>query len=385
MRVDPRFIADIERRYPEYLRGIIQDTPFDPIVVRNRIKEPATYREVDLAIPLFTAHLKADNKSGWEIEWKKLGGRDAKTLNRQVWPVKMTIPTEEDLFYFLDKRNEVALFRKQLSALLSWNTAIKGWLLKNPAKVLLLDKVWDTMCGVVDYLLKNDVAGQYIRAVPVPAHTKFIQEYESDIYSILCFLQPERFNMLSGKLAEVLKLAGEPMFYPGRWLDPLLAQRYSSGMMIQAYVPAELKKVDWEVKYVFLVENKTNLYLLPETRNMLAIFSWGKALTLLEEIPLLANARLFYWGDLDEEGFVILDSLKSKYNHVESILMDETTIHLHQEQIITHKAFQARTLNHLNEGEKKAYELLASGSHRLEQERLLQNYVQMVLNRLLPD
>lgn len=385
MKVDAQFIKEIEGKYPEYLRGIIQDIPFNPIEIKNRIKEPDTYRKVDEGIVLFTEHVKSHSKPGWEIEWKNLGGRNAKTLNRQVWPKKLTIPTEEDLFYFLDKRNEVALFRKRVKILLNWNEAIKGWLLKSPQKVLLLDNIWDDLCGVVDYLLMNDVAGQYIRAVPVPAHTKFIKDHEADIFSILCFLKPERFNPLKGCLSDALKLTQKPMFYPARWLDGSLAERYNHGMLMQAFVPGELRKVSWEVKNICLVENETNLYLLPETKDMLAIFSWGKALTLLEEIPLLQNARLFYWGDLDEEGFVILDSIKSKYNHVESILMDEATILMHAAEMRhQRRSYEVRSLQYLNSGEKHAYHLLAAGNYRIEQERLRQDYVQQILNHLLP-
>lgn len=386
MTIEPQLSKALEKKYSDFLVQIIQGIAFNPIVLKNRIKAPGTFKEVHLAMSQFTNHLKTEDKPGWEIkEWEALGGRNAKTLIGQVWPKEMIIPTEDDLFYFLDRRKEVTLFRKRLSVLLSWNEAIKNWLLKKPEKVLSLDRVWDELCAVVDYLLINDVAGQYIRAISVPAHTKFIKEYESDILSILCFLKPEHFNPAEGGLSDVLKLAQKPMFYPARWLDASMAQRYSAGMLMQAFVPDELRKVTWEVKYVCLVENETNLYLLPETKDMLAIFSWGKALSLLEEIPLLRNARLFYWGDLDEDGFVMLNSIRYKYNHVESILMDESTIKMHDKEKRTqNRPYEVRELKYLNAGERQAYYLLAAGSYRIEQERLQQDYVQQILNYLLP-
>jgi hypothetical protein len=65
--------------------------------------------------------------------------------------------------------------------------------------------------------------------------------------------------------------------------------------------------VQWDIRRVILVENETNLYLLPAMPFTLAVFSSGKALHLLGEIGLFGALALYYWGDLDEEGFIMLN------------------------------------------------------------------------------
>jgi hypothetical protein len=43
----------------------------------------------------------------------------------------------------------------------------------------------------------------------------------------------------------------------------------------------------------------------------------------------LNDCAIFYWGDIDTHGFVILDQLRSHFAHVESFLMDRETLQAH--------------------------------------------------------
>jgi len=103
----------------------------------------------------------------------------------------------------------------------------------------------------------------------------------------------------------------------------------------------------------------------------------------LKSIPLFENVKLFYWGDLDIDGFNILHDFKKMYNHVKSVLMDIETVEYHQaEKIKIEPLSKNRILPLLNENELKAFEHLAENKCRIEQEKLNQHYIHQYIQRL---
>lgn len=77
---------------------------------------------------------------------------------------------------------------------------------------------------------------------------------------------------------------------------------------------------------VFIVENKVNLLTLPATPRGLAIGGLGYGATDLRYVEWLATVPVYYWGDLDVEGFQILSSLGRLFPRIESLLMDDSTL-----------------------------------------------------------
>ena len=143
-----------------------------------------------------------------------------------------------------------------------------------------------------------------------------------------------------------------------------------------------LKNADWPVKEIWLVENETNLYLMPERKDAIVIFSKGYAMDLLYGIPMFQKAKLFYWGDLDEDGFVMLHRMRKHYPHLRSIFMDTVTVELHQEEIGKQPGkYKIEKLEFLTEGEKQAFDILKLRNGRLEQEKLRQQFIIQGINR----
>jgi hypothetical protein len=219
-----------------------------------------------------------------------------------------------------------------------------------------------------------------MRSLPVPVHTKFIKENEGIILSLLKHLVPGKFTEECAALDVALNLQKKPFIYPMRWLDPLLADQYSHGMEVLGVTSEGLKKLSWEIQAICMVENETNLYLLPQVKGMMAICSWGKALSLLREVPLLQQTKLFYWGDLDDEGFHMLNSFRHHYRHVQSLLMDKATVQFHTAEMSIQTApYRNAELSYLFEAEQEAYNTLSATNGRIEQEKLQQQYIQQAL------
>jgi len=56
------------------------------------------------------------------------------------------------------------------------------------------------------------------------------------------------------------------------------------------------------------------------------IFGAGYGFERLDRARWLGELRLCYWGDIDTHGFAILDALRARFDHVESFLMDRSTL-----------------------------------------------------------
>lgn len=371
------FIAQLEKQYILYLKNIILGTPFQPIMLRGGKNKPGTMAELFEQVKLFQANEKKGNNKGWIVKWEAWV---SKKFGKQQWPSTICVNTEEDFLFLIKKEKEAVAFKEQLHQLLQWNELICTWLANRPAIVLELNKSWAGICAVVDYLLQHDVRHHFLRSLPVPVHTKFIEQHKRVIHAILHYLNRSKFPALDVDLEEALLLTRKPFLFTLRWLDESLSTRYSAGMNLFA-VPVEyLQQQQWDIERVILVENATNLYMFPAIKGALVICSYGKALHLLKEIPFFHRSRLFYWGDMDEKGFEMLNDIRSYYLHTKSLFMDEATLVHHQADLgINSIAYQNKVFPLLLPYERKAYEMLLPNNQWLEQERLHQLYVQGIL------
>ncbi|MBN8858264.1 MAG: hypothetical protein J0H29_07730 [Sphingobacteriales bacterium] len=367
--------------YKGYLRDIISGKPFSAVVLRGEKNKPTTTVELHRAIALFQKNEKTAQRRGWTIAWEDWS---SKKLGKQKWVSTIIVDTEEDYLHLLQKEEEAAAFKHQLQILLDWQPAIQSFLMDKPERVLDLKIVWSGLQKVVDHLLAHDVSNHYIRSIPVPVHTKFIEAYRPVIFSLLKAIAPEKYTVDSTTLDELLLLKQKPHLYPIRWLDKTIAEQFMHGMEITGVTVDWLKQINWDIKEVWLVENETNLYLIPERKNAIAIFSKGKATHSLKDVPLLAKAQLFYWGDLDEEGYKMLNAMHGYYPHnLQSVFMDETTLLRHAGEMGKQDAvYKTVSLEYLTREEQAAFNILKYHNGRLEQERIRQDYVVEVLGKI---
>jgi hypothetical protein len=180
----------------------------------------------------------------------------------------------------------------------------------------------------------------------------------------------------------VLGLKLKQHLFPVKWLDDALAKTYNIDLEIMGISLSGLQELDNNVKEIWLVENETNLYLVPKRKNALAICSRGFAVNLLKGIPLFEKVKLLYWGDLDMHGFTILHQCRAIYQHVTSVMMDVETITFHQSeyQLIDVKII-CSNLPLLHPHEMEAFERLYPNG-RIEQEKLNQEYISQYIKQL---
>jgi hypothetical protein len=78
-----------------------------------------------------------------------------------------------------------------------------------------------------------------------------------------------------------------------------------------------------DVSRVFITENEVNGLCFPDARESLVIFGLGYGVDILKTIDWLREKEIFYWGDIDTHGFVMLDQVRSFLPQTESMLMSK--------------------------------------------------------------
>lgn len=221
---------------------------------------------------------------------------------------------------------------------------------------------------VADWFRTNDATGLTPRQVPVPGiHAKWLNTRHA----------------LTAELAGHETLGLLPR-HPARihftYLDPahLAAgkRKHDSATVGDCFFPA------YRPELVIISENKDTAIHFPPLANAIAVEGDGFGGKTAGAFPWLIEApRLYYWGDIDRQGYEILNGWRSDGVPVESILMDLTTYE-------TFEPYGTNTdrngdplwpsapkqLPHLSPDEGTVYHRLLdprwAGHRRIEQERI---------------
>jgi hypothetical protein len=105
----------------------------------------------------------------------------------------------------------------------------------------------------------------------------------------------------------------------------------------------------------------------------------------LRHVPWLSNCDIWYWGDLDTEGFEILSSLRALHPAARSFLMDENAVERWQHLALSGTGRTADVPIHLTESEQAAFVRCRDHDLRIEQERLPHTDVVAAIQNLVQD
>ncbi|MFD7159034.1 Wadjet anti-phage system protein JetD domain-containing protein [Kribbella sp. NPDC059898] len=122
-----------------------------------------------------------------------------------------------------------------------------------------------------------------------------------------------------------------------------------------------------------VVENKETALPIPDADGLVVIHSLGNFLDVLPALPWLANAEVWYWGDLDRAGFTLLSRARSRIPSIRSLLMDRRTLQTHQDLTVDDTTTRVDAPDStLTPSEQSTLAALSSSTppRRLEQERL---------------
>ena len=174
-----------------------------------------------------------------------------------------------------------------------------------------------------------------------------------------------------------------------------------------AWTTGDVHDIAYRPRVVLVVENRDSRLWFPPVRDTIVVEGDGKAAAaLLANVPWIRAAdHVVYWGDIDADGYTILDQFRATLAEpapdgapakpVTSILMDATDLHHYAQHGVNHdKAGRPikpspATLTHLTEAETTAYNTIATAGptpfRRIEQEAIPLTHAATRLLQILKD
>ena len=220
---------------------------------------------------------------------------------------------------------------------------------------------FDRALRVVDWLVANPSSGMLLRQVPVEGmDTKWLERHQGLVGALL--EAARRMLALPGGSETGLKRETRPLDVV--ILDPALRPRSAGASTAIRHLrvdPAQLADM-WEPpaaepegsahpEVVLVCENRQSLLALPDMAGVVALHGGGYAVDVLGQMPWAAALPLIYWGDLDRDGFAILDRLRHHHGCVTSVLMDTATLGRHRALCVSDPHPEPVTLTRLTPAE----------------------------------
>ena len=315
-------------------------------------------------------------------------------------PVEVWVDRLETAITLLNKQAQVAAFVELYKQTKTHTPELTKWVKQYPLKALGLAEVWPKLLDFVRWSQQHPRPDIYLRQVSLPGiDSKFIEQHRLVLTALLDLaLAAEQINNKKTGIRQFEQRYGfrsKPEKIRFRLLD--------TGLTL---LPAPLTGADNDfsvtandfqrlhqnaefmshIKRVFITENEINFLSFPTQKNSLVIFGSGYGFDALAKAQWLSQLAVFYWGDIDSHGFAILDQLRNKFPHVQSLLMDETTLMKHREFWGYETKPENRELHRLTNSEQNLYQALLDNHYaehlRLEQERVDYKYLLGVLSGL---
>jgi len=363
----------------DIFRAYILEEELFPITIRLKKLQQKDIQNSFLQI---SKEIEKLQKEPFEIVSDEIG---FKTIGRQKIPVMIRVSSLRDYLKMMDKTKEYEIFVKLYEDIVLRFTSLKELFIKKPFLVLEYADVWYRLLEVMEYFVKNPKPNIYTREITLEGvDTKFIQKYQKIIdISLSHVLKAEPLNSLANFTFEQKYNLKYPLPQVRfRILDESL---YILGMSDVTLCIDEFKKLKIGCENIYIVENKITTLSFLNLKNSMVVFGSGYGVSILKDVKWLNDKNIYYWGDIDLDGYAILSQLRSYFPHVKSFLMDMKSFEMFEDIAVTYKRVKPiKSLRNLKKSENDVYELLSKVSStnntRIEQEKIPYDYLKGLLS-----
>lgn len=372
-----------ERWYKEFLISSLKKAPFFPREVRfGKIKASETLTDFSrIGKEIQDLKLKSKKSLGYGYDIEFITRKDQR-IGSQPFPQRIYFETEDDYLRFIKKEKEFKDFKRTVSLITDSIPRLYDLILQNPLKVIDHSARWPGLIKVCRYFISNPRPGLYLRELPIDVHTKFIEENKGIIKELLDFLINEDINREETEFEKRFNLKYNEPTIRLRVLDEEISKRHFSGLTDLTITQSEFKSLDINCKRVFILENKTNFsnifnfLTIPNLNSSISIFGKGFGLGLLKGVDWLKEKEVYYWGDIDVQGFQMLSQLRSYLPQTRSLMMDFETFNAFPDYRVNGTVGNIKQLPNLAEDEDKVFKHLLElkEGNRLEQEKISHSY-----------
>lgn len=359
-----------ERIYPEVLRNYLLGEDTFPKIIRSDKSLSKDFVKMSQEIAQIMAASKDRTGFGYTVKSEPV---KTKLHGIQNIPNTIVFETLTDFLKFLGKKNEFDKFVEQIQLILTSYPQLKTCLIKKPELVIDNFGKWNDLLRVCDWFAKSCEAHKYyIRELPISVHSKFIEENKGTLRIILDELISDKTCHEESDFEKRFYLKYAQPIIRFRFLDSKTQQgNYSDiSVPIEQFVNTSLN-----CKRIIIIENLMNFLTFPQVENGIAIWGKGFAIDCLKQIKWFENKEIFYWSDLDIQGFQMLSQLRSYFQQTCSFLMDMETLKLYQDFWVKGTPANIKEPYFLNIDERLVFLFLKENNIRLEQERIHQSQV----------
>lgn len=306
---------------------------------------------------------------GYTIEWEE---RNSRTHGRNRFPRRISFETAHDFLKLIGKEQEFAQFTAAVERLGNRYPQLTQWIRSHRRDLIDAASDLDGLIQVVDYFVQNPRPERFARELPLSVDTKFIERNRRILrWWLDLILSPHSIRADEEHFDRRFGLRySEPLVFV-RFLDDVTQTGAASPWSECAIPLHSLASQPIIVDHVLIVENKVNLLTLPQIQRTIAMGGLGNGVTDLRYVTWLSKVPVWYWGDIDVDGFDILSRLRTMFPHVRSLMMDNDLLQKLRTEIGT--AGNGRTgtiLPNLSHAESQAFQACSVENLRIEQERI---------------
>ena len=362
-----------EKKYLAFLQSVVEGKTFDPVVIVGNKKPNDDMAMFEKELTELMEYSKERKGYGYTIEYQTVKTRKH---GLQDIPTSISFFTEYDYLKFIGKEQITAHFRADIGKGLSELPELKDWISKYPNKVLDNHNVWDDILVVCKYFKTTPKPQLYIRELPIQVHTKFIERNKGIIKELLDIIISEQVNTEATRFEPHFNLKYDEPIVRFRVLDKTISEKFFSGTNDISLPISQFKSIGISVHTVYIVGNKMNMLTFPLKSDSIVLWGHGFGVDILKNVEWLRSKRIFYWGDLDAHGFLILSELRKHFPQVESFLMDRETFDAFFEN---DKGVETNVVGdlYLTSKERELFEYLKAFNFRLEQEKIPFEYAKV--------
>lgn len=377
-----------ERKVPEVLTAWLENRNFFPMIIRSdKTLTAVNFETLNRELGLLLQSSKDLKGYGYRVELKEMNTRK---LSRQKLPENIIFDEASDFWKYIGREKEWMAFQQDVALIRRELPQLEDWLVKNPSKLITAAGNWPGLLEVCNYFIANPQPGCYLREIPAQPHTKFIEDNKGILDSLLSTLIGEFIFKEGSCFEEKFYIKTYERLVQIRLLDQDLT-RYFSGVAHLGITLEDLAKLNLPCTKVIIMENKAtysnieNFLTLPLLTGTMAIFGSGTAVNGLKQVAWLKEKEIFYWGDIDVQGFELLSAVRGMFRQTQAVLMDKAVFNAFSTQLTTGPQSNINQLNYLNKLEQDLYNYLKglTKNNRLEQERIPNWYVVKQLSEVL--
>lgn len=365
-----------ERKYYEVLQASLKGEDCFPLAIRSNKSLSKDFIQMSQEMAEVFSASKDRKGFGYSVISERVKTRQHGIQNI---PQSITFESLSDYLKFLDKEKEYHLMMENYSFIKSGLPQLKSWLSENPKAIIDNSDDWPGLLKVCHWFLNNfEPDKYYIRELPIVVHTKFIEENRTILKFLLDALVPDIVVRSENLFEKRYSLKYDRPLVRFRSLDrDCWHIRYYDDLTIPI---KQFTRNPINCERVFIIENKMNFLTFPQTPLSIAIWGKGFAIESLKDTEWLNEKEIYYWSDLDVQGFQMLSQLRSYFSQTKSLLMDNEILKKYQRFIVSGTLSKIQSLAHLTHEEHNVFEYLSSNNLRLEQERIEQSLLISRLN-----